>query len=102
MKNPIRICSVISAMALLSLSASAADDSFNGLGTNLGNLYRTSPAKTRSISAENPAGEPGKGGSAIDGTGKNASRDLGQGWKISPSVTIKAGQTFTVADIEGH
>ena len=34
---------------------------FNGLGMNLGNLARLSPAKTRSISAENPTGEKGQG-----------------------------------------
>jgi len=100
MKKPRRICTSISALALMALSA-LADEPFNGLGSNLENLYRTSPARTRSISAENPAGEPGKGGSATEGTGKNASRELGQGWKVSPSVTIKAGQTFTVADITG-
>jgi hypothetical protein len=34
---------------------------FNGLGLHLGNLSRLSDAKTRSISAENPTGEPGMG-----------------------------------------
>ena len=35
---------------------------FNGLDSNLGNLYRLSDAKTRSISPENFTGEPGKEG----------------------------------------
>ena len=35
---------------------------FDGLDINLGNLYKLSDAKTRSISPENPTGEPGKGG----------------------------------------
>jgi hypothetical protein len=74
---------------------------FNGLGMNLGNLPRLSKAKTRSISAENPTGEKGKGGMATDGTGARCARDLGQGWKVSPSVVIEAGQTYTLADIEG-
>jgi len=74
---------------------------FNGLGTDLSNLYRLSDAKTRSISPENFTGEKGKGGMATEGTGKNASRDLGLGWKVSPSVVIKTGQTFTVAEING-
>jgi hypothetical protein len=87
--------------ALFSVNALEADEPFNGLGTNLGNLFRTSPAQTRSISAENPTGEPGKGGSATEGTGSKASRELGQGWKVSPSVAIKAGEVFTVADVEG-
>ena len=29
---------------------------------------------------------------ATTGTGESASRDLGQGWKVSPSVVIKAKQ----------
>jgi hypothetical protein len=72
---------------------------FSGLDMNLGNIFRLSNAKTRSISPENLTGEPGKGGMATKGTGANASRDLGQGWKVSPSVAIEAGQTFTMADI---
>jgi hypothetical protein len=74
---------------------------FNGLGTDLGNLYKLSDAKTRSISPENFTGEKGKGGMAFDGTGINAARDLGRGWKISPSVKIGPGETFLLADIEG-
>ncbi|HON69062.1 MAG TPA: DUF2961 domain-containing protein [Phycisphaerae bacterium] len=75
--------------------------SFNGLGMNLGNLSRISSAKTRSLSAENPTGEKGKGGMATEGLGKNAARDLGRGWKISPAIAIKAGQTVEIADIQG-
>jgi hypothetical protein len=37
----------------------------------------------------------------VQGTGANCARELGQGWKISPSVTIAAGQSFVMADIEG-
>jgi hypothetical protein len=79
----------------------ASDSEFNGLGPNLGNLYRTSKAQTRSISPENFTGEKGKAGMATEGTGKRASRELGQGWKVSPSVNIKAGTTFTLAEIKG-
>jgi hypothetical protein len=75
---------------------------FNGLGLHLGNLSRLSPAKTRSISPENFTGEKGKAGMAREGTGANAARDLGQGWKVSPSVRIQPGETFEVADIEGQ
>ncbi len=74
---------------------------FNGLGMNMGNLSRLSDAKSRSISPENFNGAKGKGGKATEGTGLRASRDLGQGWKVSPSVVIKAGTTFTLAEIEG-
>ncbi|MDK3161801.1 DUF2961 domain-containing protein [Kamptonema cortianum] len=75
--------------------------SFNGLGMNLGNLSRLSNAQTRSISMENTTGEKGKGGMATEGTGKNCARDLGQGWKVSPSVIVKPGETITLADING-
>lgn len=74
---------------------------FNGMDLNLGNLYRLSKARTRSISPENFSGEPGKGGMALEGTGAEAARDLGQGWKVSPSVRIPAGDTCTLADIAG-
>lgn len=74
---------------------------FNGLGMNLGNLALLSKAKTRSISPENFTGEKGKAGMATEGTGKRCARDLGQGWKISPSVKIKAGKTFELANIKG-
>jgi hypothetical protein len=72
-----------------------------GLDNSLANLYRTSKAKTRSISPENFTGEKGKAGMATEGTGKNAARDLGQTWKVSPSVRIKAGATFTLGEIKG-
>ncbi|NLE57887.1 MAG: DUF2961 domain-containing protein [Planctomycetes bacterium] len=68
---------------------------------SLGNLSRLSDAKTRSISPESFTGEKGKAGMATEGTGKNAARELGQGWKVSPSVRIKANSTFTLADIQG-
>ena len=76
-------------------------DMFSGLGSNLGNLSLLSNAKTRSMSPENFTGEKGKGGMAVEGTGANCARELGQGWKVSPSVRIPAGETFTMADIEG-
>jgi hypothetical protein len=74
---------------------------FNGLGMNLGNLSRLSRAVTRSISPENFTGEKGKAGMAAEGTGKDCARDLGIGWKISPSVRIGAGETSTIAEIDG-
>lgn len=74
---------------------------FNGLGLSLGNLWRPAKAKTRSISPENFTGEKGQGGMATEGTGAECARDLGRGWKISPSVRIEPGQTFTLAEING-
>jgi hypothetical protein len=74
---------------------------WNGLGVHLGKLARLSSAKTRSISPENFSGEKGRGGMATDGTGAPYARDLGRGWKISPSVKVAPGASFTLADIEG-
>ena len=82
-------------------SAEEAQSKFTGLDVNLSNLYRTSDAKTRSISPENFNGEKGKGGMATTGTGAGPSRELGQKWKVSPSVVIKKHTTYTIAEIEG-
>jgi hypothetical protein len=73
---------------------------FDGLHLNIGNLSRLSHARTRSISAENFTGEKGKGGMATEGTGAQCARDLGLGWKVSPSVSIAGKSTFTLADIQ--
>jgi hypothetical protein len=73
----------------------------DGIANNLSNLFKLSDARTRSISPENFSGEKGKGGMATDGTGARAARDLGQGWKISPSVKIASKTTFTMAEING-
>ena len=71
------------------------------LNMGLGNLSRLSNAQSRSISPENFTGDKGRGGMATEGTGQQSARDLGQGWKISPSVRIAAGECFELADIEG-
>lgn len=88
-------------LLILSISLTTSAQKFNGIETNMSNLFRLSDAKSRSISPENFNGEKGKGGMATEGTGSNASRDLGQGWKVSPSVRIKSKTTFTVAEIDG-
>ncbi len=93
---------VVLVILILTGDSMIAQQSFNGLGMNMGNLSRLSRAKSRSISAENTTGEKGKGGMATEGLGAQAARDLGQGWKISPAVRIKPKQTFTVADIRGE
>src|SRR3954453_5464731 len=74
---------------------------FNGLGMHLGNLSRLSDARTRSISPENFTGEKGSAAMATEGTGANCARDLGRGWKISPSIRIEPGETRVLADITG-
>ena len=74
---------------------------FSGLNVNMNNLHLLSDAKTRSISPENFTGEKGKGGMATTGTGEGASSKLGRGWKVSPSIIIRAGETFTLTNIDG-
>jgi len=104
MKNTIFILSFLLFPILLS-----AQTGYNGLDTHIGNLYRVSKAKSRSISAENYTGEKGKGGMADPkdkdipnaANGWRAARDLGQTWKINPCIFIKPGETFTLAEIEG-
>jgi hypothetical protein len=92
---------LLAACTLAAINMSAQQESFDGLYMNLGNLFRLSGAKTRSISPENFTGEPGRGGMATDGTGRLAARDLGQKWKVSPSVHIQPKQIFTLASING-
>lgn len=87
----------------------AAQNKFNGLDMNMGNLYRLSDAKTRSISPENFTGEKGKAGMADPAykdklntaNAFNAARDLGQGWKVNPYIRIQPGETITLANIDG-
>ena len=82
---------------------------FDGTGPGIGNLFRISNAKSRSISPENFTGEKGKGGMAKpeDEGQKNkanaafAARDLGEGWKVNPFIKIGAKETITIAEPEG-
>src|SRR5260370_19632192 len=76
-------------------------EGWNGLDVGLHNVWRSAVADTRSMRPENFTGEKAGGGMAIDGTGAPFGRDLGEGWKISPSVKIAPGETFVIADIEG-
>lgn len=69
--------------------------SFNGLNMSLGNLARLSGAESRSISPENFTGARSGGGLALEGTGAESARDLGQGWKVSPSVRIAPGRPLS-------
>lgn len=93
-------------MCFCLFSMANAQQKFNGVGSNLGNLYRLSDAKTRSISPENFTGEKGKGGMADPkdegrnvANGRHAACDLGQGWKVNPVISINPKETFTLAEI---
>ena len=88
---------------------SAQNKSFDGLDVHMGNLFRLSDAKTRSICPENFTGEKGKGGMAqVCARGKRnianaayAARDLGEGWKVNPYIIINPKETITIAEMEG-
>jgi hypothetical protein len=89
---------------------------FNGAQMSLGNIMKVSPAVTRSITAENVYGEPGKGGMAdvsdapqpeVARLGQRwerqqAARDLGRPWKVRPCITAPAGETTTLMDVPGQ
>lgn len=57
--------------------------------------------ESRSISPENPDGSKGGGGRAREGTGKSAARDLGVGWKVSPSIVLPVGKECVLGEISG-
>src|SRR5690242_3870020 len=87
--------------ALLFLFCSTSLAADEGLTPFLSQLPELSKAESRSISPENFTGDKGKGAMAEEGTGKHAASELGRGWKISPSVRIKAHSTFTLGVIKG-
>lgn len=62
-----------------------------------------SNARSRSISPENPTGEPGRGGACPleEGSARNAARDLGTGWKVNPFIVMEPGVTYEIAAIDG-
>ena len=66
----------------------------------LNNLTVKKDIKTFSVCPENLTGEKGKGGMASEGTYADSARDLGIGWKISPSIIIEPHTTATLADIK--
>jgi hypothetical protein len=67
---------------------------------DLGNIFMKRDAESRSLSAENPTGEKGKGAMA-EPQGKGAARELGRGWKVRPCLTLPAGETTTLMDHDG-
>jgi len=67
---------------------------------NFDDIFLIKSAETRSISAENPQGEKGKGGMAVPDK-ESPAYELGQGWKVKPCITLPAGKTVTLADIKG-
>ena len=85
-----------------------AQDPMAGLQAGLGTLPLLGRGRTRSISAENPTGEKGRGGMAIPDptnpkpvTSASAAYALGQGWKVRPFIRVDAGQSATLMDVQG-
>ncbi len=67
------------------------------------NLSTLHSYETRSICPENRTGGRGEGGatSLEQGTARMAARDLGTGWKVNPYLHVEAGETITLAQMEG-
>lgn len=65
------------------------------------NLGRLDNFKSYSICPENPSGERNQACRAKNGTGAYFSRNLGEGFKMSPSVEIEAGQEYVLGEIRG-
>ncbi len=82
-------------------------DDMNRLCSPFGGLATVTDARTRSISPENPTGEPGKGAMAVPIVGDpntphaQAAAELGKGWKARPFLQPKAGETVTIMDVDG-
>jgi hypothetical protein len=85
----------------ISLCAGQALLQANGLNPSMAEIDCLYDVQSRSVCPENLTGEKGRAGMATNGTGQAAARDLGQGWKISPSINIEGKTTFTLADITG-
>lgn len=77
------------------------------LNPGLGMLPVVTSGESRQVSPENPTGEKGMGARAIPNPSdpnlpfSAAAQELGQGWKVSPFVKPKAGETLTIMDAEG-
>lgn len=74
-------------------------EKFNGLGINKSNLCLLSDARSRSITAENPTGEPGQGAMLSTGYAEKQAQELGLGWKVNPATIIAPHTTKVIADI---
>lgn len=106
------VCLAVSAAVSLGSAVAPlpalAQEAMVGLQPGLGTLPLLGRGRTRSISAENPTGEKGKGGMAVpDPTnpkpvaGASAAYELGQGWKVRPFIRVDAGKTATLMDVQG-
>ena len=74
---------------------------YHPLSFGLSNVPFLVDGVTRSISPENPRGEKGAGAREIPPPGRGPAAHLGKGWKVRPCVTMPAGSTLTLAEIDG-
>lgn len=106
------ICVIIGCVVLVTFGMARAQAQVESASYNLFGGLNALPfltdARTRSISAENPSGEKGKGGMAVPdpsepkpAAGARAADDLGQGWKVRPFLRVNAGETATLMDVHG-
>ncbi len=93
-------------LGTLSLLLGACAD--NASYDHLAGLPLMDGSQTRSVCAENPTGEKGRGGTADpDTTGAyrftnaRCADSLGQGWKVMPFLFVGAGETVTLMDVDG-
>ncbi|MBX7246015.1 MAG: DUF2961 domain-containing protein [Candidatus Sumerlaeaceae bacterium] len=70
-------------------------------GMGFPGLAQLSNAETRSICAENPTGEKGKGAMAPPGPGGHPADNMGTGWKCRACLRLEPNSTTTLADVEG-
>ncbi|MCQ2385105.1 MAG: DUF2961 domain-containing protein, partial [Clostridia bacterium] len=70
--------------------------------SSMSSLCQRHRCRSFAVCAENPTGGKGQGGRATEGFGKQSAEGLGVGWKISPCLTVKAGETAVLADIKGQ
>jgi len=66
----------------------------------LSELMHGKNSKTRSVCAENPTGGKGQGARAVIESNKHPSRELGEGWKVNPSLHIPPNEVVTIAEIK--
>ena len=81
----------------------------------LDSLMKFSTARTRSITAENVYGEPGRGGMADVGDtplpevvrigqswwNNSCARELGRKWKVRPCISLPPASVTTLMDVDG-
>lgn len=63
-------------------------------------LWKKKDIESRSITPENPEGSKG-GGAKAKSSPELPCSELGDGWKVRPSVQINPGETYTMAEIDG-